>query len=180
MKSRPAKPRWAYLVRHAEAVAAEVFEGPDLERPLTRAGRKSAARAYRRLARTLKEPPELVVCSLALRARETADQLRRAFPGAALVETSLLNPGARPAAIRRVLQREGARRAAIALVGHEPDFSQAVGELTGGGPLRLRLRKGAVVALEASPRGWMLSGLYDAKVLEARKGGRRGKTGPPA
>ncbi len=135
------------FIRHAQAVEADQFAGPDHDRPLTPAGRRRAERAYRRLPRIL-ENPGRIVHSAARRAVAAADLLAEPYPRARRVEDPALNPGATPAAVRRVIRRWAPARGSLVLVGHEPDFSAAIAALTGG---RCRLRKGAVAVVASGP-----------------------------
>ena len=139
------------FIRHAHAVEADLFAGGDLERPLTPEGRKRFKRVAARLAKRYPVPDRLV-SSNAVRARQTAEVLADAFVCSKPDVRDELNPGASVAAIRRVV--ESLRGAAwVALVGHEPDFSQTVSAWVAGGGLDLKLKKGGVVEVELLPRG---------------------------
>jgi phosphohistidine phosphatase len=62
--------RTLLLLRHAKAVVPETFAGADIARPLARRGRVDAAAAGRWIdGRGLR--PDLVLCSIAVRTRET-------------------------------------------------------------------------------------------------------------
>lgn len=141
-----------WLVRHAEAVEAASFHGTDLERPLTPEGRRSAQAAFMRLA-SLRRGPEVIVSSEAVRAWETARILAVAYGRVDCRRTPLLNPGCRFKDIRRAVAGLPSGVAFAALVGHEPDFSQAVSRWTSGGALNLVFKKGAVVELELDDAG---------------------------
>lgn len=106
-----------FVVRHAEAAPGD----PDELRPLTDAGR-AAARA---LGKQLKDrTPTAVVSSPLLRARETAEAIARPAGLTATVDERLA-PGANPDDVR-ALAADG-----IVIVGHQPDCSEIVLELTG-------------------------------------------------
>ncbi len=47
-------------------------------------------------------------------------------------------------------------RADVLLVGHEPDFSQVIGQLIGGGAVVMR--KGGLARVDVTPQGAALSG----------------------
>ena len=109
-----------FLARHAEAAPGE----PDELRTLTDDGRAAA----RGLADRLKaEQPDAVVSSPFLRARETADAIARAVGLTAEVDERLA-PGADGDVMRAVAEGKGA---AVVVVGHQPDLSEAVFMLTG-------------------------------------------------
>jgi phosphohistidine phosphatase len=107
------------IIRHAEASPG----APDELRTLTGAGRDQALR----LGRELREQglvPDAVVCSPLLRARETAAALGFGDPQ----PDERLAPGASSADLREAAQGRGET---VALVGHQPDCSRAVAELSG-------------------------------------------------
>ena len=153
-----------YFIRHAEAVEAADFPGSDLDRPLTRHGWKSARQAFRRLPHLLTRPG-LIIHSAARRARETADVLAEVYPQVRRQENRALNPGAAPATFRAIIRRQARCRGPLVFVGHEPDLSDALADLTGG---RCRLRKGAV-AVVGEAEGYRLEALLEAAHLRALK-----------
>ena len=109
-----------FLVRHAEAVPGE----PDELRRLTAAGRDAARALGKDLAT---EQPTAVVSSPLLRARETADLIARACKVDAITDDNLA-PGATAETLRDAAQDKGGT---IVAVGHQPDCSDIVFELTG-------------------------------------------------
>ncbi|WP_320669207.1 SixA phosphatase family protein [Patulibacter defluvii] len=133
-------PRELLLLRHGTAEDHGVR--PDAERDLVARGERQATAAGRALAR-LELVPDLVLASPKVRAWRTA-----ALAGAELG----LEPVEHGAIVG--LDRDEALLAAglgqrVMLVGHEPDLSQVVHDLTGA---RCRMRKGglAIVELEGS------------------------------
>ena len=109
-----------FLVRHAEAAPGE----PDDLRPLTSAGRDAAREVGARLAA---ERPDAVLSSPLLRARETA----AAIATAARLELEAyerLAPGATADVVRSAAAGRGET---VVAVGHQPDCSEIVLELTG-------------------------------------------------
>jgi phosphohistidine phosphatase SixA len=108
------------LVRHAKAASGE----PDELRPLTPEGQEAAQALGVELGAL---QPDAVISSPLVRARETAEPIA----GAAGVELTLdarLSPGASPAHIRAVVEGRGET---VIVVGHQPDLSTAVYDLTG-------------------------------------------------
>ena len=109
-----------FLVRHAEAAPGE----PDALRPLTPAGRDAA----RTLAESLAaERPDAVLCSPLLRARETAEQIARAAHTTAEIDERLA-PGATADSVREAVTGRGET---VVAVGHQPDCSEILFDLTG-------------------------------------------------
>jgi phosphohistidine phosphatase len=109
-----------FLVRHAEAAAGV----PDDLRPLTPAGRDTARRVGTRLAA---EQPDAVLSSPLLRARETAAAIAEAA-GLEAEADDRLAPGATTGDVRTVTAGRGET---VVAVGHQPDCSEIVLELTG-------------------------------------------------
>jgi phosphohistidine phosphatase SixA len=109
-----------FLVRHAEAAPGE----PDELRPLTAAGRDAARALGERLA---EERPIAVMSSPLLRARETADLIARACKLDATTDDNLA-PGATADTLR---ETTGDTDGTVVAVGHQPDCSEIVFELTG-------------------------------------------------
>ena len=109
-----------FLVRHAEAAPGE----PDDLRPLTPGGREGARALGEKLAA---ERPDAVVSSPLLRARETAEQIARAA-GIEAETDDRLAPGATAQDVKAALAGRGET---VVAVGHQPDCSTIVLELTG-------------------------------------------------
>jgi phosphohistidine phosphatase len=107
------------IVRHAEAAPGD----PDELRSLTPAGREQAHQLGEAL-RASGIAADAVLSSPLLRARETAQALGLGEPEV----DERLAPGASPAAIRDVARGRGAT---VVVVGHQPDCSRAVAELSG-------------------------------------------------
>ena len=109
-----------FLVRHAEAAPGE----PDALRPLTAAGRDTARALAEQLAAEL---PDAVLSSPLLRARETAEAIARAT-GLNAEPDERLAPGATANDIREAVAERGQT---VVVVGHQPDCSEILFELTG-------------------------------------------------
>jgi phosphohistidine phosphatase SixA len=108
------------LVRHAKAASGQ----PDELRPLTASGRQAA----RLLGELLAERrPDAIVSSPLLRARETAAALAAAAGLEATVDERLA-PGATGESLRAAVAGLGET---VVAVGHQPDCSEIVLELTG-------------------------------------------------
>ena len=109
-----------FVVRHAEAAPGE----PDELRPLTDAGRAAARALGDRLGEA---GVDAVVTSPLLRARETGEAIARGA-GVAAEADERLAPGAGAADLRAAVDGRGA---SVVAVGHQPDCSEIVQELTG-------------------------------------------------
>jgi phosphohistidine phosphatase SixA len=109
-----------FIVRHAKAASGS----PDASRPLTGKGRKAAAV----LARELRgAKPDAVISSPLLRAVETAAQIAAAA-GLDVETDERLSPGATADDLRAAVAGKGET---VVTVGHQPDCSEIVFELTG-------------------------------------------------
>lgn len=133
-----------YLVRHARAFEADPAKWPDdRDRPLSPLGEDEFRRAASALAK-LALGVELVLCSPALRAQQTAAILRQeaAWPAATLHEP-LAGAGAED-----LLESLGgfADAGSIALIGHDP-FLGWLGSLLiagSGDAATIKMRPGAI------------------------------------
>ena len=114
-----------YLCRHAQAVAGE----PDELRELTSEGFEQAKALGARLA-ALPAPPQLVLTSPLLRARQTAAEIAKETGVTVRVEEALA-PGATAAALTSALEDEDGP---VATVGHQPDCSEIALAVLGRDP----------------------------------------------
>jgi phosphohistidine phosphatase len=128
-----------WLLRHGEAVPHDAK--PDHKRELTERGRDQARAAGRSLA-ALEVEVHLCFTSPKVRARETAE-LACAELGVEPVEHKpLAGDFDGRDALELLAAAEGDQR--VLIVGHEPDFSQVVYDLSGA---RIDLKKGGIAAL---------------------------------
>jgi phosphohistidine phosphatase len=128
-----------WLLRHGEAEPHDAR--PDADRRLTDRGREQARAAGCALA-TLKVKIHMAFTSPKVRARDTAriacEQL-----GVEAIEHAPLAAGFDADEALALLAAAGGDRRVL-VVGHEPDFSQVVHDLTGA---RIDLKQGGVVAV---------------------------------
>lgn len=134
-----------WLVRHAVAAERDEFAGPDTERPLTNKGR----RRFREFCNWLADQtamPGRIVSSPLVRAAETAAILAKAaeLKKSTVAFTDILAPGLDTTALLQFLGDDA--QDCTALVGHEPDMSQCLTELLGGG--QFAFGKGFIAAVE--------------------------------
>jgi phosphohistidine phosphatase len=135
-----------YLLRHGDAESRRDWKGADAERPLTERGRETTAREAVRI-RELDLKLDAIVTSPLRRARETAEIVAKAI-GAdkLLVEDERLAPGFDARQLAKVVRAHGAA-GGLMIVGHEPDFSSTIGELTGG---RVVCKKGGLARVDVA------------------------------
>jgi phosphohistidine phosphatase len=140
------------LLRHAKSSWADE-ELPDLERPLTGRGRKAAGRIAGYLAEHRVEP-DLVLCSPALRTRQTLELVRPALPDSAevAIEDGLYGAPAQDLLAR--LQRLPGSVETVLLIGHNPGIQELAARLAPPGERRrLDHFPTAALALLALPAG---------------------------
>jgi len=132
------------LWRHADA--EDWLEGcDDLARPLTARGLKQASRISGWLDRNLPEGTR-IICSPALRCRQTADALGRKYK----VRPELA-PDGTVAAMLEAAQWPHARQAVV-IVGHQPVLGGVIAELLPFDADTFPVRKGAVWWLRTRER----------------------------
>lgn len=134
-----------YFLRHGKAVKREEWTGPDERRPLSDAG-VAAMHAEAAALGRLGLAPDLIAASPLERARRTAEIVAAALGlEDMIVISTALAPGLSLETLAQLLAaHRGAER--ILLVGHEPAFSEVIGELIGGA--RIVLRKGALARVD--------------------------------
>jgi phosphohistidine phosphatase len=128
-----------WLLRHGEAVPHD--SKPDHEREVTARGERQALAAGAALSR-LGIEFDACYTSPKVRARQTAELACRSLGVEPVDENALAEGFDRDDAI--TLLRAHGGEARVLVVGHEPDFSQVVHDLTGG---RVDFKKGAVAAV---------------------------------
>ena len=132
-----------YFLRHGEADWPN-WNKPDDERPLTKRGKKEMRELGKFLGR-LGVRPNMIVTSPLPRAAQTAE-IAADYLRTKLRKDELLAPGFGMTELRTALKRHHAK--VLMLVGHEPDFTNIISELTGAS---LKLSKAGVALVEINP-----------------------------
>jgi phosphohistidine phosphatase len=145
-----------YLLRHAKSDWDDP-DLPDQERPLAPRG----VRASREMGKQLKKAgvaPSLVLCSPAVRARQTLDLLAPALPRNVEIR---YEDGLYGASTRDVLRRLGQvpdKVPSVLVVGHNPTIQELTVELSGPGGDSERVRQkfptAAMATLEIDRSDW--------------------------
>jgi phosphohistidine phosphatase len=146
------------FIRHAIAVPADSFQGPDADRPLTDVGKQRFRRVAARLAQFAPRPAAILSSPLR-RARETADLAARAWPKTKVTLVPALADGDWPSACEALVGFS--RDDTVVLVGHEGWISAITARLLGCKRAgALAYRKGGVALLDiedpASDKGTLL------------------------
>jgi len=139
------------LFRHAKSDWSKDYEGPDIDRPLAKRGRKAAKMAGRFLA-ACGSVPDSVICSPAVRARATLELAseERAWDSAVREATALYDGGVE--GLIGEVRQEPASTRLLMVVGHEPTCSETASFLIGGG--LLRMPTAAIARIELSVDDW--------------------------
>ncbi|MBA2683328.1 MAG: phosphohistidine phosphatase SixA [Gemmatimonadaceae bacterium] len=145
------------VIRHAIAEDKEAFAEtgrPDDERPLTKRGRKTMAKATRGLRREVKSLDVLAASPL-VRAKQTAAIVAAEYGDIFIDTVSALEPGATMSSFATWLATR--RRAkVVAIVGHEPHLGALVTWLISGVTTsHIELDKGGacLIEIDGKPRG---------------------------
>ena len=134
-----------YFLRHGKAWSRADWHEDDDLRPLTDAG-EALVRAEGRAMKAMGLAPEVIVTSPLARARRTAEIVAEELGmSERLVEDRRLADGFDAGGLAEIVARE-APAASLMVVGHEPDFSATVAELTGGG--RVDFKKGSLARVD--------------------------------
>ncbi|MEZ5125561.1 MAG: phosphohistidine phosphatase SixA [Thermoleophilia bacterium] len=138
-----------YFLRHGKSAARETWKGDDAQRPLTEEGME----LMRRQAATMNRlgiQPDLIVTSPLTRARQTAEIVAVALrKSSALEESECLARDFDSACLVKLMDAHPDAKCMM-VVGHEPDFSQTVSKLLGGG--RIQLKKGGLATVDIVER----------------------------
>jgi phosphohistidine phosphatase len=140
-----------YLIRHGVAEERGEAWPDDTRRPLTEEGISRLKKAARGLVR-LGVEFDVILTSPLVRARQTAEIFAAAYttrPPIVVIES--LTPDGSPQAVMTDLEKH-ARRARMALVGHEPGIGELAARLFGS-RRPIEFKKGAVcrVDIESLP-----------------------------
>ena len=135
-----------YLVRHG--IAAE--RGPDYpddsKRPLTNKGMTALKREAKAL-NALGIGFDLIITSPLTRTRQTAEILAEHLEGKpTVIHSDALAPAGTPTAVMQEIARH-ARKARIALVGHEPNIGELAARLIGARS-PIEFKKGAICRID--------------------------------
>lgn len=133
-----------YFLRHAEA---EPAAGSDFERKLTVKGLEQAEKVGKFLVR-YGLLPDAIITSPVVRAKQTAKIVAKRLGGPGLVEGAWLACGMTAQTCIEELQNYS-KMDSVVLVGHEPDFSEAIASLIGlPSPDALNIRKSSLTGVD--------------------------------
>jgi phosphohistidine phosphatase len=134
-----------YFLRHGIADWPDWDPARDHERPLTKDGVKKMKEQARALA-DLGVKIDAILSSPYTRAYQTADIVAGKL-GLEVKAEPLLAPGFNSDKLAEIA-RSFADDQALLLVGHEPNFSMVIAEITGGG--RVQMKKGALARVDVN------------------------------
>jgi phosphohistidine phosphatase len=165
------------LIRHADA-APPAEGGDDESRPLTDKGRRQCEALAEALQRFgLKTGP--LVTSPLVRARETAEALRRHWSGPApeVLECPHLAPGGKRRKLVQYLR--GLDADSVTVIGHQPDLGRFAAWLIGNKKAQIDFAKAgaAFVESEVGPNkgtgvlAWLLTPAWYAAVTKPARAG---------
>lgn len=154
-----------YFVRHASAGQHKADPAKDEKRPLDNDGIEQCTTVGRALM-PLETHVDLILSSPLKRAAQTASLIANEL---AYEEKIVLTPALRPDANYAkftALLDEHAKHEAIMVVGHNPNLSEFLGRLIGGGSRTgMDLKKAAVARVEVDRRRGVLNWLITPKLI---------------
>lgn len=145
-----------YFLRHGKADWPD-WDQPDDERPLTEEGKKEAAAVAKLLARL--EIAPVILTSPLPRASQTAEIAGKHLKAKVRVEP-LLRPGFDAARLGKLLKHFSGK--SLMVVGHEPDFTRTISQLTGANT-KMSKAGVALIELETGPMKGVLRWLVPPK-----------------
>ncbi|HKP45974.1 MAG TPA: phosphohistidine phosphatase SixA [Pyrinomonadaceae bacterium] len=149
-----------YFLRHGEADWPN-WTKPDDERPLTKHGKDEMKKVAAFLEK-LKVSLDQIITSPLPRAKQTAEIVANRLD-LKLREDDKLAPGFHTALLKQLFKKYPGEN--IMIVGHEPSFTDTIGELTGA---TLKLSKAGLALLDVDPadmRGRLLW-LWPPKIVK--------------
>lgn len=149
------------FLRHGKSDWDAPFEH-DHERPLAKRGRKAAKAVGRYLTR-VRQTPDAVITSTALRARDTIAIASEAGSWEVPIRESQALYGASPENLMRVIHSEPDENERLMLVGHEPTWSETVGLLIG--QANIRFPTGAVACINFDVDTWSAVGFGEGELI---------------
>jgi phosphohistidine phosphatase len=149
-----------YFLRHGEADWPD-WQKSDDERPLTKRGKKEMHEVAKFLKR-VKARPDLIVTSPLPRASQTAE-IAAEHLKVKCCKDKLLAPGFGRQELERVLKKYPEE--SVMVVGHEPDFSQTISQLTGAS-IKFSKAGIALVELDRSWQNGRLLWLFPPKIAK--------------
>lgn len=157
--ANPQKPKLVILFRHG--IAEEVApDKADQDRSLTTNGHDRTKRAAKGLSKVVSHV-DAIYSSPMLRALQTALWVTKAYKGKVKVQTSdELKPEGKPEEVRKLIDETDGHT--ILLIGHEPNLSRCLADLSGAHGLNVNLRRAGAVAVRIDHDGravleWMLT-----------------------
>lgn len=132
-----------HLLRHADAGDPGKWAGDDAARPLSEKGVRQSERLAEVLAQAAFRP-DAIISSPRIRAVRTAEIVAEAL-GLQVRIDERLGGGCDPETIDAILADAGSPRRPV-LVGHDPDFSELLGFLSGTDALSMK--KGAFARID--------------------------------
>ena len=141
------EPKHLYLMRHGKASKKEKYG--DADRPLAKRGRKDV-KNLKKVLREMELQPDLILCSSALRTRETLERVMDVFDGTEVVFTDMLY-NAEAEEIIRILRQLSPEKKEVLLIGHNPSLSKLVALSKGCSPERFPTASLACIEINA---GW--------------------------
>jgi len=154
--------RVLYVLRHAKSDWSAFYGGIDHERPLNDRGVRAARTMGRRLAER-RALPDRILCSSAVRTRQTVELATEAgnWNRTTITEPALYL--ASPSTAIDLLQRQSDDANSIMIVGHQPTCGGIVHYLTGTAPARFVTA--AVACIHLDINSWSAVELYCGRLI---------------
>ena len=135
-----------YLIRHGIAAERGEEYPDDSKRPLTSTG-MTRVRQEARALNALKVGFDVIISSPLVRTKQTAEILAGTLKEKpAIVTSDSLAPAGTPAGVMQEIARH-ARKARVALVGHEPNLGELAARLIGARS-PIQFKKGAICRID--------------------------------
>lgn len=139
-----------YILRHAEAGTRTDNVQKDMERPLTKTGKKDMEKIAKSM-RKISVKLDVIAASPLARAKQTAEIVKEEYGKVRMVEWDELKPTRDTKTLyERLAKLKDDSR--VLLVGHEPHLSSIIGEIIAGqkNDVNIDLKKAGLAKLEVT------------------------------
>ena len=156
------EPKHLYLLRHGKASKKDKY--PDADRPLAKRGRKDVKK-LKKMLRAMELQPDLILCSPAMRTRETLERVIDVFDGTEIVFMDTLY-NAEVDEIIHILHQLSPEKKEVLLVGHNPSLAKLVALSKQQNPDRFPTATLACIEING---GWSDFSMADSRFIGAAR-----------
>lgn len=151
------------FIRHAIAIERDEHKGDDLYRPLSKEGEARAKRVFS-IYKKMFSKVDVIISSKATRAIQTAKLLNEYYD-INIINDELLNPDTNYHNFIKLMKKyEDSEYNTIAIVGHEPDFSEILSHIVSDNKLNISIKKASCIEIDYDGHSGVLKSFITPKM----------------